>query len=74
MLRGPATNGSLTSLGVETNALYVFGYGDFRRIHRIGLIAWRYRAAQGDCSPTLATMVTDRSGIGRCTESRDRMW
>ncbi len=30
----------------ETKALYAFGYGDFRRVHRMGLIACRYRAAQ----------------------------
>ena len=30
----------------ETKARYAFVYGDFRRIHRIGLIACRYRAAQ----------------------------
>ena len=30
----------------ETKALYAFGYGDFQRIHRMGLIACRFRAAQ----------------------------
>jgi hypothetical protein len=30
----------------ETKAQYAFVYGDFRRIHRMGLIACRYRAAQ----------------------------
>lgn len=30
----------------ETKARYGFGYGDFRRVHRMGLIACRYRAAQ----------------------------
>lgn len=30
----------------ETKALYAFVYGDFRRIHRMGLIACRFRAAQ----------------------------
>ena len=29
-----------------TKARYAFGYGDFRRIHRMGLIACRFRAAQ----------------------------
>ena len=30
----------------ETKARYGFGYGDFRRIHRTGLIACHYRAAE----------------------------
>lgn len=30
----------------ETKARHAFVYGDFRRIHRMGLIACRYRAAQ----------------------------
>ena len=30
----------------ETKARYAFGYGDFRRIHRSGLIACVYRAAE----------------------------
>lgn len=30
----------------ETKARYAFVYGDFRRIHRMGLIACRYRAAE----------------------------
>ena len=30
----------------ETKARYGFGYGDFRRIHRTGLIACVYRAAE----------------------------
>jgi hypothetical protein len=29
----------------ETKARYAFVYGDFRRLHRIGLIACHYRAA-----------------------------
>jgi hypothetical protein len=29
-----------------TKARYAFGYGDFRRLHRIGLIACVYRAAE----------------------------
>ena len=29
-----------------TKARYAFVFGDFRRIHRMGLIACRYRAAQ----------------------------
>jgi hypothetical protein len=30
----------------ETKARYAFVYGDFRRIHRMGLIACHFRAAQ----------------------------
>ncbi len=30
----------------ETKARYAFGFGDFRRIHRMGLIACHYRAAE----------------------------
>lgn len=32
--------------GDETKARYAFGYGDFRRVHRSGLIACVYRAAE----------------------------
>ena len=32
--------------GDETKARHAFGYGDFRRIHRTGLIACVYRAAE----------------------------
>jgi len=30
----------------ETKARYAFVYGDFRRVHRSGLIACKYRAAE----------------------------
>lgn len=30
----------------QTKARYAFVYGDFRRVHRIGLIACQYRAAE----------------------------
>jgi len=30
----------------ETKARHAFGYGDFRRVHRMGLIACLYRAAE----------------------------
>jgi hypothetical protein len=30
----------------ETKARFAFGYGDFRRVHRTGLIACVYRAAE----------------------------
>lgn len=32
--------------GEETKARYGFGYGDFRRVHRTGLMACVYRASQ----------------------------
>ena len=32
--------------GEETKARYAFVYGDFRRLHRSGLIACHYRAAE----------------------------
>ena len=32
----------------ETKARYAFVYGDFRRIHRSGLIACVYRASEWD--------------------------
>ena len=32
--------------GEETKARYGFVYGDFRRVHRMGLIACRFRAAE----------------------------
>ncbi|HEY1920669.1 MAG TPA: hypothetical protein VGH27_34295 [Streptosporangiaceae bacterium] len=32
--------------GNETKARYAFVYGDFRRLHRMGLIACHYRAAE----------------------------
>ena len=32
--------------GEETKARYGFAYGDFRRVHRMGIIACHYRAAE----------------------------
>jgi hypothetical protein len=32
----------------ERKGKYAFVFGDFRRIHRSGLIAWHYRAAEWD--------------------------
>jgi hypothetical protein len=32
--------------GDETKARYAFVYGDFRRVHRMGIIACLYRAAE----------------------------
>lgn len=34
--------------GDDTKARYGFGFGDFRRLHRTGLLACRYRAAEWD--------------------------
>lgn len=34
--------------GDETKARYAFVFGDFRRLHRMGLIACLYRAAEWD--------------------------
>jgi hypothetical protein len=34
--------------GEETKARYAFVFGDFRRVHRTGLIACHYRAAEWD--------------------------
>ncbi len=34
--------------GDETKARYGFVYGDFRRVHRMGLIACQFRAAEWD--------------------------
>lgn len=32
----------------NTKARYAFGFGDFRRVHRMGIIACLYRAAEWD--------------------------
>ena len=43
----PAWHLGLTeSAAEETKARYAFVYGDFRRLHRMGLIACHYRAAE----------------------------
>ena len=39
-------SGSPTGANDETKARYAFVYGDFRRVHRMGLIACHYRAAE----------------------------
>jgi hypothetical protein len=48
--RGTATPNEISALtvGAEdgTKARYAFVYGDFRRVHRMGLIACSYRAAE----------------------------
>lgn len=38
--------GLTTGATEETKARYAFVYGDFRRVHRSGLIACQYRAAE----------------------------
>ena len=38
--------GLTVGAAAETKARYAFVYGDFRRLHRMGLIACRYRAAE----------------------------
>ena len=38
--------GLTEGVAVETKARYAFVYGDFRRLHRMGLIACHYRAAE----------------------------
>ena len=40
------TSGLTEGANDETKARYAFVYGDFRRIHRMGLIACDYRAAE----------------------------
>jgi hypothetical protein len=38
--------GLTVGAGEQTKARYAFVYGDFRRIHRMGLISCHYRAAE----------------------------
>ena len=38
--------GLTVGASARTKARYAFVYGDFRRLHRMGLIACRYRAAE----------------------------
>ena len=40
--------GLTSGAGDETKARYAFVFGDFRRIHRSGLMACRFRATQWD--------------------------
>jgi hypothetical protein len=42
----PSPWGPTDGAADETKARYAFVYGDFRRIHRTGLIACQYRAAE----------------------------
>ena len=56
------------SAAEETKDRYGFPYGDFRRVHRSGLIAAKQRAAQNDytdieqAADTLLTLLDDRAG------------
>ena len=43
---GRGTSRSPRARREETKARYAFVYGDFRRLHRMGLIACHYRAAE----------------------------
>jgi hypothetical protein len=38
--------GLTDGVGEQTKARYAFGFGDFRRLHRSGIIACHYRAAE----------------------------
>ena len=57
--------------GEETKARYAFVYGDFRRIHRSGLIAVHYRAAEWRhkavelAAHDLLQLLDETAGIGR---------
>jgi hypothetical protein len=52
----------------ETKERFGFPYGDFRRVHRSGLIAAKQRAAQNDyadierAADALLTLLDDRAG------------
>lgn len=53
----------------ETKARFAFGYGDFRRVHRMGLIAcvfrasqWRHKAVER-AAYDLLQRLDDRAGI-----------
>ena len=45
-VRASGTSASPRAPTDETKARYAFVYGDFRRVHRSGLIACDYRAAE----------------------------
>ena len=44
--KGISGGGKFQGAAEETKARYAFVYGDFRRVHRSGLIACVYRAAE----------------------------
>ena len=43
---GRSTPSGIWGASDETKARYAFVYGDFRRLHRMGLMACLYRAAE----------------------------
>lgn len=47
----------------ETKGRYAFVYGDFRRVHRSGIIACHYRAAEWR-HKEVELAVDDKAGIG----------
>lgn len=54
----------------QTKSRYAFVYGDFRRVHRMGLIACQYRAAGGGTGrstlqPTSSCSTSTTSGADR---------
>jgi len=49
----------------ETKARYAFVYGDFRRVHRMGLIACLYRAAEWRIRTSSSQHTTCSSGLTR---------
>jgi hypothetical protein len=55
----------------HTKARYAFVYGDFRRVHRMGLIACHYRAAEWRhkdielAAHELLQLLDERSGVSR---------
>jgi hypothetical protein len=59
----------------ETKARYAFAYGDFRRLHRTGLIACHYRAAEWrhkevelaahDCSSSSTARAPESANLHR---------
>ena len=57
--------------GDETKARYAFVFGDFKRIHRTGIIAVHFRAAEWRhkavelAAHELLQLLDERAGIGR---------
>jgi hypothetical protein len=55
----------------DTKARYAFVYGDFRRLHRMGLISCHYRAAEWRhkdielAAHELLQLLDERSGLSR---------
>jgi hypothetical protein len=60
----------------ETKARYAFLYGDFRRVHRMGLIACHYRAAEWrhkEVEPGLDSSAWGAQVTNRAYESSTRL-